>query len=119
MKDILIVDDDKDLCNLIAEIACEEGFVVSRATDGFTALDKIRNHNYDLAIIDNRLVGISGLSMLEYIRKMKPDLKIIMMSAYGNERTKRQAKELGAEDFIDKPFDVMDLIERVTQVISD
>jgi DNA-binding response OmpR family regulator len=117
MKNILIVDDDKDLCNLIAEIASEEGFAVSKAYDGFIALEKIRNNNYDIAVIDNRLSGLSGISMLEYIRKIKPGLKTIMISAYMNKRTRNIAKDLGVNEFVDKPFDITYLVERIKEAL--
>jgi DNA-binding response OmpR family regulator len=112
-KKILVVDDDKDLCNLISEIIKEAGFEVKKAYDGNTALNKIIMENYDAMIIDNKLSGISGISVIEQTKHFNPSLKTIMISAYGNTNTKLKAKDLGVYDFLDKPFDIKVLLSRI------
>jgi DNA-binding NtrC family response regulator len=118
MKNVLVVDDDKDLCDLISEVVKEEGFNVCKAYNGFIALEKINKCNFDLLIIDNRLTGLSGISVVERINKSKPSLKTIMISAFGNSHTKNLARALGVRDFIDKPFDIKQLIQTIKDTLG-
>jgi DNA-binding response OmpR family regulator len=115
-KKILVVDDDKDLCNLISDIIKEEGFEVKKAYDGNSALNQISEENYDVMIIDNKLSGISGINVIEQTKQLNPSLKTIMVSAYGNTDTKLRAKDLGVYDFLDKPFDIKVLLSRIKEL---
>jgi DNA-binding response OmpR family regulator len=114
---VLVVDDDKDLCNLISDIIKEEGFEVKKAYDGNSALNKITKENYDVMIIDNKLSGISGINVIEQTKYLNPALKTIMISAYGNTNTKLRAKDLGVYDFLDKPFDIKVLVNRIKDLL--
>lgn len=116
-KKILIVDDDKDLCNLISDIMEEDGYSVKKVYDGNSALNEILSSNYDVMIIDNKLTGISGINVIERIKYLNPDIRTIMMSAYGNTNTKLKARDLGVYDFLDKPFDIRKLKSRVGEVV--
>jgi DNA-binding response OmpR family regulator len=114
---VLVVDDDKDLCNLISDIIKEEGFEVKKAYDGNSAIDRLLKENYDVMIIDNKLSGVSGIKVIEQTKDLKPALKTIMISAYGNTNTKLRAKDLGVYDFLDKPFDIKVLISRIKELL--
>ncbi len=116
-KRILVVDDDKDLCNLISDIIEEDGYEVNKAYDANTALSTIIKNKYDVMIIDNKLSGISGINVIEQSKYLNPELKTIMISAYGNTNTKLKARDLGVYDFLDKPFDIKVLLKRVSDVI--
>jgi len=116
-KKILVVDDDKDLCNLISDIISEEGYIVQKAYDAKTAISKILEENIDVMIIDNKLSGSSGINVIEQSKFLNPGLKTIMISAYGNTNTKLRARDLGVYDFLDKPFDIKDLIKTVSELI--
>jgi len=100
---VLVVDDNRDLGKLTSEILKERGFRVNIAFDGVSALARIKQEPYDLMILDYRLPGISGLTVLEKTQQIRPNLKTIMISAFGNESTRARAKELGAYTFLDKP----------------
>jgi len=116
MARILVVDDDKDMCQLISEILQEESYEVNISYDGEDALSKIKENSYDLVILDYKLFGISGLVVLEKARQVRPFLKVIMISAFGDDSTKAKAKELGACDFIDKPFNIIEFLQRIKDV---
>ena len=117
MARIIIVDDDKDMCQLISEILREESYEVNISYNGEDALSKIKENSYDLVILDYKLFGISGLGVLEKARQIKPLIKVIMISAFGNDSTKAKARELGAFDFIDKPFDIKRFIQAVQDIL--
>jgi DNA-binding response OmpR family regulator len=112
-KKILVVDNDKDLCDLISDIMKEEGYSVKKVYDGNSALNEIIGGKYDVMIIDNKLSGISGINVIERSKYLNPSIKTIMISAYGNTNTKLRARDLGVYDFLDKPFDIKKLLSRV------
>ncbi len=118
MDRVLVVDDNRDLGKLTSEILKERGFRVNIAFDGVSALAKIKQEPYDLMILDYRLSGISGLIVLKKTQQIRPNLKTIMISAFGSESTRVRAKELGAYAFIDKPFDIDGLVKMAKKALS-
>lgn len=118
MDSVLVVDDNRDLGMLTSEMLVERGFRVNIAFDGVSALAKIKQEPYDLIILDYRLPGISGLTVLEKTRQIRPNLKTIMISAFGSESTRVRAKELGAYAFLDKPFDIDGLVKVVKKALK-
>ncbi|ERI89540.1 response regulator receiver domain protein [Clostridiales bacterium oral taxon 876 str. F0540] len=109
---ILIVDDDKDIVNLVTDILSDEGFIVENANDGGTALRKIKNNRYHLIILDIMLPDVDGLQICKKIRD-DVDIPIIFLSAKNKSVDKVIGFELGADDYITKPFDDNELVSRV------
>ncbi len=118
MNRVLVVDDNRDLGKLTSEILKERGFRVNIAFDGESALARIKQEPYELMILDYRLPGISGITVLEKSHQIRPNLKTIMISAFGNESTKARAKELGAYAFLDKPFNIDGLVKVVKKSLN-
>lgn len=116
-KQILVVDDDEDLCNLISDIISDEGYNVQKAYNANTAISKIISEKFDVMIIDNKLAGATGINVIEQSKFLNPGLKTIMISAFGNTNTKLKARDLGVYYFLDKPFDIKDLIKKVHELI--
>ena len=106
MAKILVVDDDLDMCQIISDILKEEGYSVHCSYNGEDALMKIKKNHYDLIVLDYILNEMSGLMVLEKALQMRPSLRIMMISAFGNKSVKARARGLGASDFLDKPFDL-------------
>lgn len=111
MNRVLVVDDNKDLGMLTSEMLVERGFRVNIAFDGVSALAKIKQEPYDLMILDYRLSGISGLIVLKKTQQIRPNLRTIMISAFGDDSTRAKARELGAYAFLDKPFNIDGLVK--------
>jgi len=118
MAKILVVDDDLDMCQIISDILKEEGYSVNSSYNGEDALMKIKKNHYDLIVLDYKLNEMTGLMVLEKALQMIPSLKIIMISAFGSNSTKAKARDLGAFDFIDKPFDIKILTQSVQDVLT-
>ena len=118
MDSVLVVDDNRDLGELTSEILKERGFRVNIAFDGESAVAKIKKQPYDLMLLDYRLPGISGLTVLEKTHQMRPSLKTIMISAFGDESTRARARELGAYAFLDKPFNIDGLVKVVKKALN-
>jgi len=116
---ILVVDDEKDLVDLISYNLEKEGFIVLKAFDGEEALQIIKTRNMDLIILDLMLPGIQGMEVCKLIRKdpVKATLPIIMLTAKGDEVDKILGLEMGADDYVTKPFSVKELLARVRAVL--
>jgi len=113
MGDILVVDDNEDMCQVVSDVLRAEGYVVGVAYDGESALNELKKKTYDLMVMDYRLFDMTGLEVLEKLKGMVPPLTTIMISAYGSESVKARARELDVYDFFDKPFDVNALLKVV------
>ena len=118
-KIILVVDDEKDIVELVAYNLEREGYQIAKAYDGHQALRYIRENPPDLVILDLMLPGISGLEICRLIRK-KPEtegLPIIMLTAKSDSVDKIMGLEIGADDYLTKPFNVRELLARVRAVL--
>ena len=105
-KKILIVDDEKDSCEILAEILSDEGYETFSARSGRSALVKVEKEKPDLVLLDIKMPQMDGIEGLERIKKIDKGIAVIMITAYGALNTARGAMRLGAYDYITKPFDV-------------
>lgn len=117
MYSILIVDDEDKIRQLIKKYAEFEGFSTDEATDGMDAVEKCRKTDYDLIIMDIMMPFLDGFSAAREIRKTK-NVPIIMLSARGEEYDRIHGFEVGADDYVVKPFSPKELMMRVNAVIS-
>lgn len=109
---ILIVDDDKDIVNLVSDILTDEGYNIDKAYDGNSALRKIKIERYDLIILDIMLPDMDGLEVCRRVRD-KVDVPILFLTAKNKSIDKVVGFEIGADDYITKPFDDSELASRV------
>jgi phosphate regulon transcriptional regulator PhoB len=119
MKKILVVDDEKDIVDLITYNLEQERFSVIKAYDGQSALDLIQAKMPDLVILDLMLPGIRGLEVCRSVRQNKKTerLPIIMLTARSDDLDKILGLEMGADDYVTKPFNVKELIARIRAVM--
>jgi len=119
LKHILVVDDEADLVELVSYNLKKEGFSVESALDGETALAKIKKDRYDLVVLDLMLPGIQGMELCRILRNDPKTgaLPVIMLTAKGEEVDKILGLELGADDYITKPFSPRELVARVKAVL--
>jgi two-component system, OmpR family, alkaline phosphatase synthesis response regulator PhoP len=116
---ILIVDDEKDIVDLVAYNLEKEGYETLKALDGEKALQLVRTKAPDLVVLDLMLPGIQGLEVCKRIREVPETaaVPIIMLTAKGEEIDKVLGLEVGADDYITKPFSVKELLARVKAVL--
>ena len=119
-KTIYIVEDEPDIRETLAYNLSQEGFKVSEFSDAESCLDKIQKKKPDLLILDLMLPGMSGLDLCKQIRadKSLQNLAIIMLTAKGEEVDRIVGFELGADDYVTKPFSVRELILRVKVILK-
>ncbi len=116
MSKILIVDDEKNICELLSLYLLKEGYKVDTANDGQEAIDKFACDKFDLVLLDIMLPKKDGWEVCKEIRKTS-NTPIIMLSAKGETIDKVLGLELGADDYVTKPFDSKELIARIKSVI--
>jgi two-component system response regulator (stage 0 sporulation protein F) len=114
MIKILAVDDEPGICHLIKETFGPIGFTVLSAYNGQDALTLIKKENPKLVFLDIRMLGMSGLDVLKEIKRIDKSIKVVMLTVMSDEATKQKAKELGADDFVTKPF-MSDHLEEVAR----
>jgi len=118
-KTVLVVDDEKDLVDLVGFNLEKEGFSVLKALDGEKALDLVRTKRPDLVVLDLMLPGVKGLDVCRILRG-RPEtaaLPIIMLTARGEEVDKIVGLEMGADDYVTKPFSIRELMARIRTVL--
>jgi DNA-binding response OmpR family regulator len=113
---VLVVDDDADARWLVAEALVEHGFEVSEAEDGHRAQALVEGRSPDLVILDLGLPGISGLDILRWLRTTG-DVPVIVLTGRGDSSDRVVGLELGADDYVVKPFDARELVARVNAVL--
>lgn len=119
MKNILVVDDEEDIVELVSYNLKKEGFAVDAAYDGETALKKVRSGPYDLIVLDLMLPGVQGLELCRIIRNDPSiaDTPIVMLTAKGEEVDKVLGLEIGADDYMIKPFSPRELVARIKAIL--
>lgn len=114
---ILIIEDEASLRELIERELRGEGYVVESASDYISAETKIAGYNYDCILLDVMLPGGSGLDLLELLRSMGRRENVIIISARDSVDDRVQGLELGADDYLAKPFHMVELLARVRSVL--
>jgi two-component system response regulator HydG len=116
-KSILVVDDEASHRMMLKAHLNEEGFEVMEASDGQEAVDRVGGHFYDLVLMDIRMPHLDGLEALTRIKKIRPDIPIIMMTAYGSIESAVEALKSGAGDYVTKPLDMDELLLKIKKIL--
>jgi two-component system response regulator PilR (NtrC family) len=109
MSNILIVDDEQSYRQLLSLVFESDGHNVRTAMNGRKALESLQTEHADVIISDVKMPDMDGIEMLKAVRETLPDLGVVLMTAFASVETAREAFKLGADDFIQKPFDVEEL----------
>ncbi|BAU26435.1 two-component system response regulator (stage 0 sporulation protein F) [Aneurinibacillus soli] len=117
-KKVLIVDDQYGIRVLLFEVFGKEGYRTFQAANGKQALEIVVNEAPDLVILDMKIPGMDGLEILKEIKKIAPDTKVIMMTAYGELDMIKEATQLGALTHFTKPFDIDELRAAVNNQLA-
>lgn len=113
---LLLIDDDRDLCAMLEELLAGEGFGVASAHSGPAALAHVEQHRVDLAVLDVMLPGMSGFDVLRTLRR-RSALPVLMLTARGEAVDRIVGLEVGADDYLAKPFHPRELIARIRAIL--
>ncbi len=117
-KPILIVDDEKNIRLTLSQALETLGAEIDTAADGEEALTKLKDREFGLILLDIRMPGMDGMEVLHRVREIRPDIRAIMITAYGTVESAVEAMKLGAADFLQKPFDPEEIRELVCRVMD-
>jgi DNA-binding NtrC family response regulator len=120
MSKILIIEDEASIRRVLVKILSEENdtYQVDEAEDGVAGLDKIKNNDYDLVLCDIKMPKMDGVEVLEEVKKIKPEIPMVMISGHGDMETAIHTMRLGAFDYISKPPDLNRLLNTVRNALD-
>lgn len=110
---VLIVEDDAATRRLYKFMLTNGGYPVIEAEDGVAAIEQLQKHPCDLVITDMNMPRMDGMELIQAIRRDYGDLYVILITAFGTPDTEKQARKIGANDYLAKPFDFEELERRV------
>jgi two-component system response regulator CpxR len=116
MTSVLLIDDDTELTKLLEEYLEEEQFHLDFAHDGVSGLEKASHNQYAVVVLDVMLPGMSGLDVLKQLRQ-KSSVPVLMLTARGSELDRILGLELGADDYLPKPFNPRELVARLRAIL--
>ncbi|WP_374173776.1 sigma-54-dependent transcriptional regulator [Flavobacterium tructae] len=120
MSKILIIEDEASIRRVLVKILSEENdtYQVDEAEDGAAGLEKIKNNDYDLVLCDIKMPKLDGVEVLEEVKKIKPEIPMVMISGHGDMETAIHTMRLGAFDYISKPPDLNRLLNTVRNALD-
>ena len=113
IKNILIIDDENDLCQLLSDILSSRGYNAKFAQTKEEALSSLKSQTPDLVFLDIKLPDGDGMKLLSKIKKISPSIVVNIISAYGSKESREKAMRLGTHRFIDKPFSEQDILRSI------
>jgi DNA-binding response OmpR family regulator len=116
MDRVLLVDDDVQLCKLLDERLASEGFTLETVHDGSRGLERALSMEYALVVLDLMLPGMGGLDVLRRLRKISP-VPVLILTARGEDSDRILGLEMGADDYVPKPFNPRELIARIRAIL--
>ena len=115
---VLLVDDEVGFADVLQKRMGKRGLVVTTATSGTDGIQILRKDDFDVAILDLKMEDMSGIEVLQIFKKMVPDLPVIMLTGHGSEKAAREGMAFGAFDYLLKPCDLEELLEKINQAVD-
>jgi two-component system, NtrC family, response regulator AtoC len=111
---ILVVEDDVQVAQMLHAVVVDSGYDCMCAENGLKALRLVRTYQPDVILLDHYLPGMTGVELLIHLRREHPEIPVVMVTANADQQTALRTLDLGAFDYVRKPFDV-DVLERILQ----
>ncbi|MDC0336387.1 response regulator [Pseudodesulfovibrio sp.] len=115
---VLLVDDEAGFLDVLKKRLDKRGLQITPAISGTEAIQILRNNDFDAAILDLKLDDMDGIEVLEIFKKMVPEMPVIMLTGHGSEQAAREGLAHGAFDYLLKPCDLDELIEKIHQAVE-
>jgi CheY-like chemotaxis protein len=115
---ILVVDDEEALRVVLSAELEGEGYQVTSAADGQDAINILTTKGFDLILLDIKMPNVDGFEVLKFIKDRWPKTKVVMLTGFADLKNAIESKKLGAEDFVSKPYDLVDLLTTVERVLT-
>ena len=118
MIKILMTDDEEGYVNVLANRLRKRGFEVTKSYSGSEAIRILRNQDFEAAILDLKMEDMDGIEVLKIFKKMVPDMPVIMLTGHGSEQAAIEGIEYGAFDYLTKPCEIEELIQKIKEAVS-
>ena len=115
---ILVVDDEKIVCDMTRKFLTADGYEVTTFTDSTEAMEALRNERFDVVITDLKMKGVDGIQLLEFARQQHPETKVILLTAFGSLESATEALRKDAFDYFTKPVRIKDLQAAVRRALG-
>jgi DNA-binding NtrC family response regulator len=112
---VLLIDDEVGYVNVLSNRLSKRGFEVGKANSGREALQRLRQQDYDVAVLDLKMEDMDGIEILKILKKMVPELVVIMLTGHGSAEAAHEGIKEGAYDYLTKPCELADLVEKIRE----
>jgi DNA-binding NtrC family response regulator len=114
---LLLVDDEEGFVNVIANRMSKRGIDATKALSGTDALKAIRRQDFDVAVVDLKMQEMDGIELLKILKKMIPEMPVIVLTGHGSERAAEEGIEYGAFDYLTKPCEIDELMQKIREAL--
>lgn len=114
---LLLVDDEVGFVEVLSKRITRRGMTVTAASSGEEAIQTLRRRDFDVAVLDLKMEDMDGIEVLKIFKKMAPAMPVIMLTGHGSESSAREGIKFGAYDYLTKPYELEDLIQKIKQAI--
>ena len=115
---LLLIDDEEGFVNVIANRLGKRGIDTTKALSGTEAIQTLRKKDFDVAVLDLKMEDMDGIEVLKILKKMVPEMPVIMLTGHGSERAAREGIEYGAFDYLTKPCELNELVKKIQEAVS-
>lgn len=112
---LLLVDDEEGYVNVLANRLAKRGMDVTKALSGAEALRSVRKREFDVVVLDLKMEDMDGIEVLRIFKQMDQDMEVIMLTGHGSQNAARDGMHYGAFDYLTKPCELNDLVEKIRQ----
>jgi DNA-binding NtrC family response regulator len=116
---VLVVDDEDALRTVLSNELTNEGYDVTNAADGDDAIGELQKSAFDLILLDIKMPRMNGFEVLKFVKEHHPTTKVVMLTGFADLKNAIESKKLGADDFVSKPYDLVDLLTTIERVLSE
>ena len=115
---LLLIDDERDYVNVLSNRLSKRGFDVGKANNGSEAFRILRKRSFDVAILDLKMADLDGLEVLKILKKMAPEMVVIMLTGHGSAAAAQEGIRQGAYDYLTKPCELDELIPKIMEAYN-
>ncbi len=115
---LLLVDDEQGFVTVLAKRMSRRGIDVTTTFNGSEAIQTLRKEDFDVAVLDLKMEDMDGIEVLKIFKKMYPEMEVIMLTGHGSEKAAQEGMKYGAFDYLSKPCDFQELIQKIKKAVG-
>ncbi|MCP3872762.1 MAG: response regulator [Desulfobacteraceae bacterium] len=116
---LLLVDDEVGFVNILSKRLTKRGMITVKTNSGAEAIQSLRKNDFDLAVLDLKMENMSGIETLQIFKKIVPEMPVIMLTGHGCEESAKEGLASGADDYLIKPCNLEELIDKIHKVTGN